>query len=891
MKKKTEIRGSDKTSYVWVLVEKDNVDSRQRGGKTPSEYTAQLSWTHTSFHSLVSLATLPDRRPLRMDLLVLAWLSSDLRFFTFPKVTFGLSSNSYLAAVAAWNRTAMKVAERYNVPTLPGIMEFAHYGLLDMMSLPYGGYCWQHPEDFERSFSDEDGGSELKKVTLLVIQALDQGSGTVNFLWPPLTPYLLALSSQPKLTLVKVIMAFLDDNTSLVRMKRDFDSFVCDHNDSRGVKHFRLDDAENDSLRDRSGELEALSVQTLLAKEKQYKYKEAEYIHAKSEIIRLKATISNLETANQKARILFEQQLEKAMAEKMRENSRVGELMTQLKYLEQRESLGREKLSDAQSALDKQRKSFEEQILTLQKERLQLSDNLEQEKESNWEKMTELRSEMRRKDSELSIVMLELDETKVQLKLQLKRWSDVTSQMQEGEEVKLKAAQAEQKVKIVRMEEDKVISTAMKSQLASFQEMEKQNRKLSDDNTYLRGIQENNLLLKEQHDNMQNKVERLENKLANYHALVAENEVACQPEQESDGATKWRSSDAVKARGTSDSKEMTLRNLQEHQSQMQQQERDGYKRIIDSYESEVTVSLDPSSQASINRVALLEDSVQGYKRQTENLEAELNKVGGDLASARQNIRQLELTLSDLHRKANYDVHDCRSEADQKTINSLREKVASLERALETCEQEKNTLECRIEQRHLQGDYDPTKLKVLHFKMNPVDSDIDRRREEMTKLREENARLRQRIQLLEEHDGKIEDLTVAVEQKIKEPGSSKDIEEMRSQLTLAELKNKRLMEAFKKTSQEVREVCYQLTGYKIDIPTSNQYRITSMYAESPTDYLLFQQNSRGNIEMLGTSFSSTLQDLMDMYLIQRDSIPAFLSSVTLDLFSRQTMNFG
>ncbi|XP_052814982.1 mitotic spindle assembly checkpoint protein MAD1-like [Mya arenaria] len=741
-------------------------------------------------------------------------------------------------------------------------------------------------------------------------------------------------------------MAFLDDNTSLVRMKRDFDSFVCDHNDSRGVKHFRLDDAENDSLRDRSGELEALSVQTLLAKEKQYKYKEAEYIHAKSEIIRLKATISNLETANQKARILFEQQLEKAMAEKMRENSRVGELMTQLKYLEQRESLGREKLSDAQSALDKQRKSFEEQILTLQKERLQLSDNLEQEKESNWEKMTELRSEMRRKDSELSIVMLELDETKVQLKLQLKRWSDVTSQMQEGEEVKLKAAQAEQKVKdleqqIVRMEEDKVISTAMKSQLASFQEMEKQNRKLSDDNTYLRGIQENNLLLKEQHDNMQNKVERLENKLANYHALVAENEELKQkleqwekpdptgltvksPANLSKRVTELQSGEALMLSKQGElqthlhQKEMTLRNLQEHQSQMQQQvtnektksaqqadlikrlqrklllvtkERDGYKRIIDSYESEVTVSLDPSSQASINRVALLEDSVQGYKRQTENLEAELNKVGGDLASARQNIRQLELTLSDLHRKANYDVHDCRSEADQKTINSLREKVASLERALETCEQEKNTLECRIEQRHLQGDYDPTKLKVLHFKMNPVDSDIDRRREEMTKLREENARLRQRIQLLEEHDGKIEDLTVAVEQKIKEPGSSKDIEEMRSQLTLAELKNKRLMEAFKKTSQEVREVCYQLTGYKIDIPTSNQYRITSMYAESPTDYLLFQQNSRGNIEMLGTSFSSTLQDLMDMYLIQRDSIPAFLSSVTLDLFSRQTMNFG
>lgn len=79
--------------------------------------------------------------------------------------------------------------------------------------------------------------------------------------------------------------------------------------------------------------------------------------------------------------------------------------------------------------------------------------------------------------------------------------------------------------------------------------------------------------------------------------------------------------------------------------------------------------------------------------------------------------------------------------------------------------------------HIQGDYDPTKLKVLHFKMNPADMGTADRQAEITKLKEENDRLKQRIQLLEENEGKIEDLTVAVEQKLKEPGSSKDIEGM------------------------------------------------------------------------------------------------------------------
>ena len=65
-------------------------------------------------------------------------------------------------------------------------------------------------------------------------------------------------------------------------------------------------------------------------------------------------------------------------------------------------------------------------------------------------------------------------------------------------------------------------------------------------------------------------------------------------------------------------------------------------------------------------------------------------------------------------------------------------------------------------------------------------------------------------------------------------------ELQAKLEQAELKNLRLTEVFKKTSRDIREVCcYQLLGYKFDIPGSNQYRLMSMYAESPNDYLLFQ----------------------------------------------------
>ena len=66
-----------------------------------------------------------------------------------------------------------------------------------------------------------------------------------------------------------------------------------------------------------------------------------------------------------------------------------------------------------------------------------------------------------------------------------------------------------------------------------------------------------------------------------------------------------------------------------------------------------------------------------------------------------------------------------------------------------------------------------------------------------------------------------------------------ISEVKAQLQSAELKNKRLIEQFKKTSQELREVIYQCLGFRIDIPNTGQYRLMNVYAESANDYFLFK----------------------------------------------------
>ena len=53
-------------------------------------------------------------------------------------------------------------------------------------------------------------------------------------------------------------------------------------------------------------------------------------------------------------------------------------------------------------------------------------------------------------------------------------------------------------------------------------------------------------------------------------------------------------------------------------------------------------------------------------------------------------------------------------------------------------------------------------------------------------------------------------------------------------------------------------------------------------------LLLQQASSGDVQLLQTPYSASVDDKIATYLHQANGIPAFLSSITMELFNRQTM---
>ncbi|KAK2095433.1 Mitotic spindle assembly checkpoint protein MAD1 [Saguinus oedipus] len=99
----------------------------------------------------------------------------------------------------------------------------------------------------------------------------------------------------------------------------------------------------------------------------------------------------------------------------------------------------------------------------------------------------------------------------------------------------------------------------------------------------------------------------------------------------------------------------------------------------------------------------------------------------------------------------------------------------------------------------------------------------------------------------------------------------------------------LKEVFQTKIYEFCKVCCRLTSYQIDITTENQY-LTSLYAEHQGNCLIFKATSpsASKMKLLETELSRTVGELIELRLQHQDSIAAFLSWLTLELFSLQTM---
>jgi mitotic spindle assembly checkpoint protein MAD1 len=173
-------------------------------------------------------------------------------------------------------------------------------------------------------------------------------------------------------------------------------------------------------------------------------------------------------------------------------------------------------------------------------------------------------------------------------------------------------------------------------------------------------------------------------------------------------------------------------------------------------------------------------------------------------------------------------------------------------------------------------------RVIHLKNNPHKQVIEKKEAQYDSLSRENDRLRARLSLIE--SGNSADVTRRIENAVNSAGQ---IEQLTKKVNELKAREDKILDSFKKTSREFREVCYLLTGYRIDPLKDDIFRLSHMYAEHEEDKLYFEVKSDGTVNLLKNEFTDRYKEFISTYLEEADSFPAFLAAITLDLFKATT----
>lgn len=298
--------------------------------------------------------------------------------------------------------------------------------------------------------------------------------------------------------------------------------------------------------------------------------------------------------------------------------------------------------------------------------------------------------------------------------------------------------------------------------------------------------------------------------------------------------------------------------------QLVARERDAYKQLLDNYEKDLTISATGANNQDVSlrfKVESLEKSINGYKELCAKMEEEL-----ELARASPDFTTLGLLSNSQYESLRNETNQLRVENDR-----LRRRKDELELELQTKKLRESV-------------YGTTSGKVIHYANNPSDVAHKLQMVQVEKLQAEIEILRNKCKQLE--TGNLE-LTMQLQDQSMVAQNIKEKDELTKKIKNLESKNFHLKEVYKAMSQEFREVCYMLFGYRVDRVGKAAYRISSMYAESADDYLHFRLNEEGALDILETEYSNSLSDMIKTHLQNHNSLPAFLSSLTLELFKRTT----
>uniref|UniRef100_A0A8C0TEN4 Mitotic spindle assembly checkpoint protein MAD1 n=1 Tax=Canis lupus familiaris TaxID=9615 RepID=A0A8C0TEN4_CANLF len=615
----------------------------------------------------------------------------------------------------------------------------------------------------------------------------------------------------------------------------------------------------------------------------------AEWIRSKSQVVQVEREKIQMELSHKRARVELERAASTSARRYEREVDRNQELLTRIRQLQEREAEAEEKMKEQleRHRMCKQSLDTAGQKLREKEEGLAAAGETINALKG---RVSELQWSVMNQEMQVKSLESEKQELKEQLALQHKKCQEANQKVQELQAIQEARADQEQRIrdleqKLSLQEQDASVVKNMKSELMRLPKMERELKQLREESAYLREMRETNGLLREELEGLRRRLGRQEKMQESLVVLELEKErllaklQSWEQLEQSTGLSIRTPEDLSRFVVDLQQRELALqdrnnaitssaRGLEKVRQQLQEEVRQVSSQLLEERKKRET------QEALARRL---------QKRVLLLTKAQLSQALEELGGQKQRADMLEMEVKMLQSQSS--TAEQSFPLSREEVSSLRLKIEELEGERSRLEEDKKTLEMQLERFTLQGNYDQSRTKVLHMSMNPASVAKQRLREDQARLQEECEQLRELVRALERGGPIPANLEAAAGLP-----SSKEVAELRKQVESAELKNQRLKEVFQTKIQEFRKVCYALTGYQIDITTENQYRLTSMYAEHKADCLIFKATgtSGTKMQLLETAFSRTIQELIELHLLHQDSIPAFLSALTLDLFSRQTV---
>jgi hypothetical protein len=259
-----------------------------------------------------------------------------------------------------------------------------------------------------------------------------------------------------------------------------------------------------------------------------------------------------------------------------------------------------------------------------------------------------------------------------------------------------------------------------------------------------------------------------------------------------------------------------------------------------------------------------------------SMDATAEAVKVSLASTRQEVELITKDRDRVRHELQLAVECGNKNRDE--LERVRGKFARLRDALQTERGKVESANARADQAEAlagKGSFDPHSTRVLHLNETPL----------IQALKEEVKVLKRQIEAIKGSGDVSFSASSASSKLVNAPDPDK--------------LNQRLKQNFKEQIAVFREGVYLMTGYKVDmLPGADQptFRVRSMYAEREEDHLLFQWPKKlgggdpvTSLDVLNTDLAKVLTTTPSYsYMTKCHSLPAFLSSVQLSLFEKQTV---